>query len=96
MKSNRDGNIINTGMTMLEVRTLEPKTAYEMEETERKGPIVNIIYTLDKAEEATAKREQLMRDHNNKVRIRMIPSRNEFEAIVAGHFEIEEEHTNEG
>lgn len=89
-RSNDGRYLLDTGTKMYEVRRLQPRNKTEKEQENEKGPLFHIVCSTDTYEQAVAERNDLMLKFESKVRVKIIPSQREFEAIARGEFSIYE------
>jgi hypothetical protein len=77
-------------MRLLEVARMQARTPRERELEKERGPMYHIIYSLNRYKEACDERDELFDQHKRTVRVKMIPSKREFEAIAQGNFDVYE------
>lgn len=80
-----------TGITTVDTVEQSPRHDQDRVQMDKRGPLFLIIYTTAKFEDAKEKRRQLRKQYGGRCRVKLVPSKAEFEAIARGNFEVEEE-----
>lgn len=88
MQPNEKGEIIATSVRLLETKKLKERNDAERKATATYGPAYQIIHSLNYSEAALAEKEALIEQHGGRVRVKMVPAREEMEKIAAGDFTV--------